>query len=220
MPEASFKRFVTSKALAKTLGLLEIAYRPLGLDKSRMMLGIPAGGDLLEVGSGTGSSLAGLLNASTITLLEPDVACVAALKERVVRLGVKERVTIIDTTVGQALDRGILRPASFDQVVFSFSLCSIEDPLHSLTRLKNVLKADGKIYFIEHTCTTNPKFVQFQSGFAPIWTSATGGCRLNSDPLKLLEDAGFHPESRAFRRPMGWPFFKSGVIGSASSTQP
>lgn len=80
---------------------------------------------------------------------------------------------------------------SFDSVVSTYTLCSIENVESALNEIHRVLKRGGKFFFLEHGLADNPKLQKWQhrlNKFQNIWAD---GCNLNRDIKKLISNAGF-----------------------------
>jgi ubiquinone/menaquinone biosynthesis C-methylase UbiE len=81
---------------------------------------------------------------------------------------------------------------SVDNVVMTFTLCSIPDPSRALSEIKRVLKPAGKLYYAEHGLAPKPKLVgKIQQMITPAWKPLAGGCHLDRDIEELLIQAGF-----------------------------
>ncbi len=82
--------------------------------------------------------------------------------------------------------------ASFDSVVATWTLCSIPDPAAALAEARRVLRADGRLLFIEHGAAQGePGLCRWQRRLTPAWRAVAGGCHLDRRPDMLLEAAGF-----------------------------
>jgi ubiquinone/menaquinone biosynthesis C-methylase UbiE len=81
--------------------------------------------------------------------------------------------------------------ASFDSVVSTFTLCTIPDPLAALQQMRRVLKPGGHFFFVEHGRSAEPKVLRWQNRLNGFNRTMFGGCHLNRDVRRLVEDAGF-----------------------------
>ncbi|HSL90225.1 MAG TPA: class I SAM-dependent methyltransferase, partial [Ignavibacteriaceae bacterium] len=80
---------------------------------------------------------------------------------------------------------------SFDSVVSTYTLCSIDKVESALQEVHRVLKSDGAFFFLEHGLADNPKIQKWQhrlNKFQNIWAD---GCNLNRNMKQLIHDAGF-----------------------------
>jgi ubiquinone/menaquinone biosynthesis C-methylase UbiE len=84
-----------------------------------------------------------------------------------------------------------LANASIDTVVLTWTLCSIADPQRALQEMKRVLKADGKLIFVEHGRAPDAGVVVWQDRLTPLWKRIGGGCHLNRAIDEMIQEAGF-----------------------------
>jgi len=80
---------------------------------------------------------------------------------------------------------------SFDTVVLTYTLCTIKDTYKSLEEIRRVLKPNGKLLFCEHGKAPDLVIQKWQNRINPLWKMVGGGCNLNKDIPKLIEDNGF-----------------------------
>ena len=80
---------------------------------------------------------------------------------------------------------------SFDTAVVTWTLCSIADPMQALAEVKRVLRPDGRLLFIEHGLSPEPKVQAWQHRLTPMWRRIGGGCHLNRKIDDLIRPAGF-----------------------------
>lgn len=78
-----------------------------------------------------------------------------------------------------------------DTVVFTYTLCSIPDVKAALSEARRILKPDGHVLFCEHGRSTKASTGRLQERLTPIWSPIACGCRLDRNPVGLLERAGF-----------------------------
>src|SRR5205814_1013868 len=84
---------------------------------------------------------------------------------------------------------------SFDSVVSTFSLCTIPDPNAALVQMGRVLKPDGRLFFVEHGRSDEPRVQRWQDRLNGIQKWLGGGCNLNRPIARLITDAGFEIET-------------------------
>jgi len=84
------------------------------------------------------------------------------------------------------LDGGIA-----DSIVVTYTLCSVPETLESLREMRRVLKPGGALIFCEHGEAPEDSVRRWQERLNPIWQIWAGGCRLNLQIPKLLEQGGF-----------------------------
>jgi SAM-dependent methyltransferase len=114
-----------------------------------------------------------------------------------------------------------LADASVDTALITYTLCSVDDPARSLREVRRVLKAHGRVLFLEHGLSSDPGVARWQRRVNPIWRPLAVGCNLTRPVLRVLEDAGFAIESadeyylQGAPRPLG--FLSRGSARSVSA---
>ena len=79
---------------------------------------------------------------------------------------------------------------SFDTIVFTYTLCSIPDTITAFKEIKRVLKPNGQIIFCEHGKAPDKAVRKWQNLVNPLWKKLGGGCTLNRDIPKIIENNG------------------------------
>ncbi|HVP62373.1 MAG TPA: class I SAM-dependent methyltransferase [Myxococcaceae bacterium] len=157
-----------------------------GLRDWRRALLERARGEVLELGAGTGGNLA--LYPSTVTrlvLTEPDRHMRQVLERK---LAGRPRVEVIDAPA-EALP---LRSASFDTVVATLVLCSVQDPRRVLSEIHRLLRPGGTFLFLEHVAAPAGTWTRHAQGaLEPVWKRIAANCHLTRETGPLLEAAGF-----------------------------
>jgi ubiquinone/menaquinone biosynthesis C-methylase UbiE len=87
-----------------------------------------------------------------------------------------------------------LENVSVDTVVSTWTLCSIPDVMRALSEMRRVIKADGRLLFVEHGLSPDPHVRRWQDRLTPLWKRVGGGCHLNRPMAQLIEGAGFRVE--------------------------
>ena len=72
-----------------------------------------------------------------------------------------------------------LADSSVDTVVLPWTLCSIPNAPRALDEMKRVLRAEGRLIFIEHGHSPDVSVRIWQDRLAPLWKRVTGGWHLN-----------------------------------------
>ncbi len=80
---------------------------------------------------------------------------------------------------------------SFDSVVCTFTLCSVQAPAAVLAEARRVLKTSGVFLFSEHGLAPDPGVRRWQRRIEPFWTPLAGGCHLTRPVASSIEAAGF-----------------------------
>ncbi|HYG28547.1 MAG TPA: class I SAM-dependent methyltransferase [Caulobacteraceae bacterium] len=81
--------------------------------------------------------------------------------------------------------------ASFDSVVCTYTLCSVQNPAAALKEARRVLKPDGRLLFCEHGRAPDPGVAKWQRRIEPVWKTLAGGCHLTRPVGDAIERAGF-----------------------------
>lgn len=146
-------------------------------------------GSVLEIGAGTGASLALYPDKEGlhITLSEPDKSMRAQLMEKV-QTNTMNHVSVLPCP-SEAISSD---DNSYDYVFASLVCCSVNDVGASLLEIKRILKPEGKFIFLEHVAAENGSHRRlWQNRLNPIWKRLAGNCHLNRDTEQLIKAAGF-----------------------------
>jgi ubiquinone/menaquinone biosynthesis C-methylase UbiE len=146
-----------------------------------------ATGDVLEVGIGSGLNLPFYTNrVRRVYGLDPSPWLQQMARQRAHHLPVQVEF------VSQPAERSIPLPTeSIDTVVLTWTLCSVDDPALALDEVRRVMKADGRLIFIEHGSAPDEGVRAWQHSLTPWWKRFTGGCHLNREIKTLLSRSGF-----------------------------
>jgi SAM-dependent methyltransferase len=146
-----------------------------------------AEGRVLELGIGMGLNLAlyDPHKVTSVTGVDPArelrAAAEAAPRDR--RLSVK-----VEDGTAEALP---FEEASFDCVVCTFTLCSVQAPAAALAEARRVLKPGGRFLFCEHGLAPDSGVAKWQRRIEPVWKAIAGGCHLTRPVTTAIEAAGF-----------------------------
>jgi ubiquinone/menaquinone biosynthesis C-methylase UbiE len=146
-----------------------------------------ATGKVLELGIGGGLNL-NFYNPSAVESVSgvdpsPELRRRASNAERPAGLNVEVR-----EGTAEALP---FDDASFDCVVCTYTLCSVQDPVRSLKEARRVLKPGGRLLFCEHGLAPDLSVAKWQRRIEPVWKRIAGGCHLTRPVALNLERAGF-----------------------------
>lgn len=160
----------------------------LSFSRWRSELLADVSGDVLEIGSGTGVNLTHYPESiDSLVLTEPDVHMLKLLNENI-------QQKKVDNTRAEnhPADRLSFDDDSFDSVVSTLVLCSVDSPHDTLKEIKRVLRPGGKLYFLEHVrAIEKPHLIKWQKFFQPFWVHMCGNCHLTRDTESNIKHAGF-----------------------------
>ena len=146
-------------------------------------------GEVLDLGAGTGANLPFFSPEAHVVAAEPDSAMARRLRAHARATGVV--VDVVDA-VAEALP---FADASFDVVVSTLVLCTVDDVDRALAEVKRVLRPDGRFIFLEHVAADDPTRQRWQKLLEPVWKPLAGGCHVTRHTDRAIERAGFTIES-------------------------
>jgi len=164
------------------------ASRPIMKQRAKV---VPlAEGRVLELGIGGGLNLSFYDPAKVSEVLGVDPS--EALRDRALAAPRPEglKVSIADGTA-EALP---FEDASFDSVVCTFTLCSVQSHAAALAEAKRVLKPSGRLLYCEHGLAPDVDVAKWQYRIEPVWKAIAGGCHLTRPIGAAIEAAGFRME--------------------------
>lgn len=151
------------------------------LSRYRRELLASARGNILEIGFGTGLNLPYYpKEVRKITTADPSIGMHRLAQRRVRQAGIE---------VDQRLLGGERLPfedRTFDCVVSTFTLCSIERVEQAIGEVYRVLKPGGQFLFLEHGLCPEPKVQQWQRRLNWLEINLADGCRLDRDMRALI----------------------------------
>jgi len=185
-----------------------------GLADQRARLLAPLEGRVLELGCGFGANFPHYPDAVTeLVAVEPEEHFRDLARERADELGLK--VTIVEGTA-EALT---VETASFDAVVATAVLCSVDSQADALAEIARVLKPGGALVGFEHVGSPGrARHMGEKVLDVVLWTHINGGCHLSRDTLGAIRAAGFDTDGmRVERFPfLPFPVSKSPhIVGTA-----
>jgi ubiquinone/menaquinone biosynthesis C-methylase UbiE len=148
-------------------------------DQRRALLA-RAEGAVLEIGAGTGLNLPHYPAGLELVLSEPEPAMRAALARRVARAGRPARVVAAPAEALPFAD------GTFDTVVSTMVLCTVQDTPAAIAEARRVLKPGGRLLFAEHVRAQSPRLARWQDRLARPWAAFAQGCRCNLETEALL----------------------------------
>ncbi len=154
------------------------------LAERRVGLLADLGGEVLDVGAGTGANLPHFRSASRVVAAEPDPAMRRRMAAKLASAPVPAELT---GAVAEALQQP---DASFDAVVFTLVLCTVTDPDRALAEARRVLRPGGRLIVLEHVRGSG-RLACWQDRLTPLWSRLNAGCHLGRDTAAAVERAGF-----------------------------
>lgn len=163
---------------------------------------VPAArGNVLELGAGTGANF-GYYSAEVkrLTACEPDPYMRQRAEKKRALAPCEVRM---DSAVAEDLP---YRDSSFDSVVLTFTLCSVQDPPQVLAEALRVLRPGGRLLFAEHVVHPHRIGKGIQTQLNRPWGMVSGGCHLDRDALELIRQAGFQDVRHQPHGDQTWTF--------------
>lgn len=184
---------MTSNAVPTSRGfswsrIAAVLYDPfLALGEARGMAGMrrdllrAATGRVLEIGAGTGRNLPAYPDGvASIVLTEPDPAMRARLDKRIAR---SDRPATVLAAGAESIP---VDDASIDTVVSTMVLCTVDHPEPAMAEIARVLAPGGRLLFIEHVRSDEPRLAARQDRYESAWRGFAIGCRCNRPTLAML----------------------------------
>ena len=146
-----------------------------------------AEGSVLEIGIGSGLNLPfyDLGKINKIWGLDPSTELNSMAKNVSTTIDVE-----VDFIIGGA-EEIPLPDNSIDTVLLTYTLCTIAEVKDSIREMERVLKTSGRMLFCEHGLAPDEKVVRWQERLSPYWKKIAGGCHLNRNIPKIIEDSKF-----------------------------
>ena len=107
--------------------------------------------------------------------------------------------------------------ASFDTVVCTYTLCSVQDQAQVVREMRRILKPGGRLLFLEHGRAPDAGVAKWQDRIEPYWKPVAGGCHLTRPITAAVRGGGFDVEQLGERytpktpKPVGWMEWGVGV---------
>jgi ubiquinone/menaquinone biosynthesis C-methylase UbiE len=160
------------------------ARRDFAEPRRRTLAGLS--GDVVEIGFGSGHNLAYYpAEVDRVLAVEPSAVARRLAGPRTDASAVTVEFVGLD---GQALP---LPDDCADAAVTTFTLCTIPDVPGALGELSRVLRPGGRLHFLEHGLSPDPKVAAWQHRLTPIQRRVCGGCHFDRPIAQLIAGAGF-----------------------------
>lgn len=166
--------------------LIDLAMQNRMVMAERQRLVPRAGGTVLEIGFGSGINLAFYgQEVRRLYAIDPSPELWKLARARAEAARVRPEFVLASA---EAIP---LRDAAIDDVVMTWSLCSIPDPQRALAEISRVLKPGGRLLFVEHGRSPDARVRRWQDRLTPLWKRLAGGCHLNRPIEDLVTGARF-----------------------------
>ena len=153
-------------------------------------------GEILEIGFGTGLNLPHYPESvKHLTAIDANPGMSAIAQKRLANSKITVDYQVLN---GEHLP---MSENTFDSVVSTWTLCSIQQVDQALQEIRRVLKPNGRFFFIEHGLSPEPNIQVWQHRLTPIQKVIADGCHLDRDIASLVKRY-FHVERlREFQIP-------------------
>jgi ubiquinone/menaquinone biosynthesis C-methylase UbiE len=172
-----------------------------------------ASGRVLEIGGGTGANLPFYGEAvESLAVTEPEEPMARRLERHL-----REHSAPAELRNAPA-EQLPFDDHEFDVAVSTLVLCTVEDQAQALAELRRVLKPGGRLLFIEHVRSEEPRLARWQDRLNGLQQRIACGCNCNRPTVDNMQAAGFtvtRLERDTLRKAP--PIVRPLVVGTASS---
>jgi len=153
-----------------------------GMAKRRRDLLSEANGRVLELGAGTGLNLPYYPDEiEELTLTEPAAPMLPKLERRL-RKTDRDGQLMVASAEELPFDDD-----SFDTVISTLVLCTVDDPRRAIKETARVLRPGGKLLFLEHVRAEDAGLARWQDRLERPWRFLGDGCHCNRDTVATIE---------------------------------
>jgi ubiquinone/menaquinone biosynthesis C-methylase UbiE len=143
-------------------------------------------GSVLEVGGGTGANLPFYgVGVEELVITEPEEPMAHRLERKLASYSLPARV------VRAPAEELPFEEQSFDFVVSTLVLCTVDDPARALGEIHRVLRPSGQLVFLEHVRSADPRLARWQDRLHGVQVRVGHGCHCNRRTLENIERASF-----------------------------
>lgn len=155
--------------------------------KARSRIVPQADGDVLELGCGGGINMAFYdpERLKSFSGIDPSAGLLDRSRAAAQAIGIDADIR---GGVGEAIP---FSSKSFDTVLCTFTLCSVDDQKAVLSEMRRVLRPGGKLLFLEHGSAPDESVRKWQRRIEPVWKRIGGNCHLTRPIISAYENAGF-----------------------------
>lgn len=171
-----------------------------------------AHGEVIEIGGGTGANLRHYGDqVTTLTVTEPSQPMIRRLQQRADEDRPSAKV------LRASAEELPFEDASFDVAVSTLVLCSVDDQPRALREMRRVLRPEGKLLFIEHVRSQEPRLAKLQDRMNRL-NNLVAHCDCNRSTLDSIQQAGFSIEQveHGMLKKVP-PFIRPLIVGVASA---
>ncbi|MBJ7465221.1 MAG: methyltransferase domain-containing protein [Mycolicibacterium sp.] len=156
-------------------------------------------GRVLEVGAGTGTNFAHYpAGVTEVIALEPERRLAEVAREAAAAAPVP---VIVSTAAIEEFGA----EESFDAVVCSLVLCSVDDPDSVVRQLYSMLTPGGELRYLEHVAGVGLRATLQKVADATVWPRLLGNCHTHRNTEATIAAAGFSVDgSRREQTLPGW----------------
>jgi ubiquinone/menaquinone biosynthesis C-methylase UbiE len=151
----------------------------------RRLLLQSVGGEVLEIGLGTGLNLPHYPGAvSCLHAVDPVQLLPDRVTQRSQSVAFPIRLKWMSAETLPFDDR------TFDSVISTWTLCTISDPVKAVREIRRVLKPDGTFLFLEHGRSEDARTAAWQDRLNSLQQIIGCGCNLNRKIDQIIAQAG------------------------------
>jgi ubiquinone/menaquinone biosynthesis C-methylase UbiE len=187
-----------------------------GLQAHRQRLLGDLSGHVLEIGAGTGANLPFYgKKVQSLTVTEPEPAMARKLERKI-----RDDHRAVELVRAPA-EHLPFPDARFDAVVSTLVLCTVRDQPGALREIRRVLKPGGRLVFVEHVRSDEPRLARWQDALNGLNRIVAHGCNCNRRTLEAIGAEGYRLTSleRTVLRKAP-PFVRPLIVGIAESGVP
>jgi ubiquinone/menaquinone biosynthesis C-methylase UbiE len=165
--------------------LVDVALGGKRFDRMRARVASSLGGDVLEVGFGTGRNVRHYPQAvRRVFAVDPSLTSRHLAAPRIAQRGLPVEYVGLD---GERLP---LDDGRVDHVLTTWTLCTIPDVAAALAEMRRVLRPGGSLHFLEHGRAASAPVALWQDRLTPVQRRVAGGCHLNRPVDRLVAGSG------------------------------
>lgn len=165
----------------------------------RRVAGAKVSGRVLELGVGVGANWPYLPPELAYVGIEPDPYMLRRARKRAAATG---RQLTVEQARAEELP---FEDESFDTVLVTLTLCTVEDPQRALSEAQRVLKPGGSLIFAEHVRPEGRLAARVFDAITPLWRRVGAGCHPNRRTEQAILAAGLQIEAIERLRVNGLP---------------